>query len=177
LIIRAMFEEVLTMSVTVDAVYENGVLKLAQPLPFPEHEKVRITVMPAVNHVRPSAGLIGWTDIPADAPVNHITDWPSSFDQIRQRPGMWLGSPSLTALENLLRGIVLAEYLYGVPEEKHLGGFPFDEFERWAETSFNPERLSLNSFSLARREADSEEAAFLKWLGWYDQFRSERSDA
>ena len=32
------------MTFTVEAVYENGVLKPAQPLPLKEHEKVRITV-------------------------------------------------------------------------------------------------------------------------------------
>jgi len=62
-----MFMEVHAMSVTVEAVYENGVLKPAQPLPFHEHEKVRITVMPAVSHVRRSAGLIGWTGSQEDA--------------------------------------------------------------------------------------------------------------
>jgi predicted DNA-binding antitoxin AbrB/MazE fold protein len=55
------------MSITVEAVYENGVLKLAQPLPFQEHEKVRITVKLAVSHVRRSAGLIGWTGSQEDA--------------------------------------------------------------------------------------------------------------
>lgn len=32
------------MAITVEAVYENGVLKPAQPLPFQEHERVSITV-------------------------------------------------------------------------------------------------------------------------------------
>lgn len=32
------------MAITVEAIYEDGVLKPAQPLPFEEHEKVRITV-------------------------------------------------------------------------------------------------------------------------------------
>jgi predicted DNA-binding antitoxin AbrB/MazE fold protein len=32
---------------TIEAVYENGVLKPAQPLPLQEHEKVRTTVEPA----------------------------------------------------------------------------------------------------------------------------------
>ena len=34
------------MALTVEAVYENGVLKPAQPLPFKEHEKVTVTVAP-----------------------------------------------------------------------------------------------------------------------------------
>jgi predicted DNA-binding antitoxin AbrB/MazE fold protein len=42
-----MFAEVGAMSFTVEAVYENGVLKLAKPLPFKEHEKVRVSVEPA----------------------------------------------------------------------------------------------------------------------------------
>jgi predicted DNA-binding antitoxin AbrB/MazE fold protein len=32
------------MAITVEAVYENGVLKPAQPLPFPEHATVRVTI-------------------------------------------------------------------------------------------------------------------------------------
>ena len=35
------------MSFTVDAVYEDGVLKLNEALPFKEHEAVRVTVEPA----------------------------------------------------------------------------------------------------------------------------------
>ena len=32
------------MAITVEAIYENGVLKPAEPLPFKEHEKVSVTV-------------------------------------------------------------------------------------------------------------------------------------
>ena len=35
------------MALTVEAVYENGVLRPAEPLPLKEHEKVRVTVEPA----------------------------------------------------------------------------------------------------------------------------------
>jgi predicted DNA-binding antitoxin AbrB/MazE fold protein len=55
------------MSLTVEAVYEDGVLKLAQPLPPGEHERVQVTVeaAPAVkaalDAVTRSYGLIGWT--------------------------------------------------------------------------------------------------------------------
>lgn len=57
------------MSITVEATYENGVLRLTQPLPLREQEKVQITV-----HTRHSVeesprgvgvadqtyGIIGW---------------------------------------------------------------------------------------------------------------------
>ena len=55
------------MTLTVEAVYENGVLKPAQPLPFSEHEKVRVTVKAAASRVRQTAGLIGWTGSQEDA--------------------------------------------------------------------------------------------------------------
>ena len=35
------------MALTFEAVYENGVLKPAGPLPLKEHEKVNVTVEPA----------------------------------------------------------------------------------------------------------------------------------
>ena len=113
-------------------------------------------------------------DIPADAPVNRIIDWPSFFDQIRRRPAMWLGCTSLTALQNFIGGIGLAQYLYDVPEERLLSGFSFEAFEQWVEDHFNPEQLTFNSFSLARRATGSEEEAFHYWFAWYDRFRQER---
>jgi hypothetical protein len=115
------------------------------------------------------------SEIPDNAPINQITDWPSFFDQVRLRPGMWLGEPSLTALQHLINGFEFAAYLYDVPDDRRLRGFAFSEFEAWAEQQFNPNRLSLNSYSLARRSSESEEEAFFKWFGWYDRFRSERT--
>lgn len=55
------------MAITVEAVYENGVLKPATPLPLQENEKVQVTVTRAVSRVRQSAGLIGWTGSQEDA--------------------------------------------------------------------------------------------------------------
>ena len=55
------------MAITIEAVYENGVLKPAKPLPLQEHEKVQVTVKRAVSRVRQTAGLIGWTGSQEDA--------------------------------------------------------------------------------------------------------------
>ena len=49
------------MTITVEAIFEDGVLKPTQPLPLREHEKVQVTVKPTVSRVRQTAGLIGWT--------------------------------------------------------------------------------------------------------------------
>jgi predicted DNA-binding antitoxin AbrB/MazE fold protein len=48
------------MALTIEAVYENGVLKPAHPLPLKEHEQVRITIEPAANWVQATAGMFGW---------------------------------------------------------------------------------------------------------------------
>ena len=55
------------MAITVEAVYEDGVLKPSQPLPLQEHEKVQVTVTRPVSRVRQTAGLIGWTGSQEDA--------------------------------------------------------------------------------------------------------------
>jgi predicted DNA-binding antitoxin AbrB/MazE fold protein len=34
------------MTITIEAVYEGGVLKPSQPLPFKEHEQLQVTVAP-----------------------------------------------------------------------------------------------------------------------------------
>jgi predicted DNA-binding antitoxin AbrB/MazE fold protein len=55
------------MPITVEAVYENGVLKPTEPLPLKEHEKVRLSIHPTANvqkaleAVDRSYGLIHWT--------------------------------------------------------------------------------------------------------------------
>ena len=52
------------MLLTVEAVYENGVLKPSEPLPFKEHEKVRITVDAALTWAERTAGILRWTGDP-----------------------------------------------------------------------------------------------------------------
>jgi predicted DNA-binding antitoxin AbrB/MazE fold protein len=48
------------MTLTVEATYEDGCLKLAQPLPLQEHEKVRVTVHAGPSVARQTVGLIPW---------------------------------------------------------------------------------------------------------------------
>jgi len=47
------------MSTVVDAVYENGMLKLAQPLSLPEGMRVRVTITPADKDYDPLEAVIG----------------------------------------------------------------------------------------------------------------------
>ena len=55
------------MSITIEAIYEGGVLRPVQPLPLKEHEKVRVTVHTGVSRARQTAGLMGWTGSQEDA--------------------------------------------------------------------------------------------------------------
>jgi predicted DNA-binding antitoxin AbrB/MazE fold protein len=48
------------MAITVEAVYENGILKPAQPLPLKEHEQVQITVQRKSNWVQETYGIMGF---------------------------------------------------------------------------------------------------------------------
>jgi predicted DNA-binding antitoxin AbrB/MazE fold protein len=52
------------MPLTVDAVYENGALKPAQPLPLQEGEKVRLTIEPALSWAERTAGILHWSGDP-----------------------------------------------------------------------------------------------------------------
>jgi predicted DNA-binding antitoxin AbrB/MazE fold protein len=53
------------MPLTVEAVYENGVLKPSQPLPLEEHEKVQITIQAAPSWAERTAGMLQWSGDPA----------------------------------------------------------------------------------------------------------------
>jgi predicted DNA-binding antitoxin AbrB/MazE fold protein len=48
------------MLLTVEAIYENGVLKPAEPLPLTEHEKVRLTVVRETSLADQTYGMMGW---------------------------------------------------------------------------------------------------------------------
>jgi len=50
------------MAITVEATYENGVLKPSQPLLLKEHEKVQVTIHTTVGRVQATAGLIQCDD-------------------------------------------------------------------------------------------------------------------
>ena len=52
------------MTITVEAVYEDGVLKPAEQLPLKEHERVQITVQTGVSNLADSYGIMGWTGDP-----------------------------------------------------------------------------------------------------------------
>jgi predicted DNA-binding antitoxin AbrB/MazE fold protein len=49
------------MSITIDAVYQNGTLKLSQPVPFKENDRVRITIESESTRADRTAGMIQWT--------------------------------------------------------------------------------------------------------------------
>ncbi len=49
------------MPVTVEAIYENGALKLSQPLPLREHQRVQVTVHIGPTLAERTAGMMGWT--------------------------------------------------------------------------------------------------------------------
>jgi predicted DNA-binding antitoxin AbrB/MazE fold protein len=50
--------------ITIEAIYENGVLKPSQPLPLEEHETVRITIEPRISWAERTAGMLPWTGDP-----------------------------------------------------------------------------------------------------------------
>jgi predicted DNA-binding antitoxin AbrB/MazE fold protein len=56
------------MTITVEAIYEDGVLKPAQSLPFGEHERVQVTIgrpsQSAIRGFESTAGLVKWDGDP-----------------------------------------------------------------------------------------------------------------
>ena len=49
------------MPITVEAVFENGILKPLQPLPFAEHAKVSLTVEEKTSWTDKTYGMVPWT--------------------------------------------------------------------------------------------------------------------
>ncbi len=48
------------MAITVEATYENGVLKPVRPLPLQEHDRVQVTIHVKQSVARESAGMLRW---------------------------------------------------------------------------------------------------------------------
>ena len=48
------------MAITVEAVYENGVLKPAEPLPWKDGERVRVEVSSLESPLLKAYGIMGW---------------------------------------------------------------------------------------------------------------------
>ncbi len=55
------------MPLTVEAVYENGVLKPNQPLPLKERERVQVTIALKGSWVQETYGICGWKGSAEDA--------------------------------------------------------------------------------------------------------------
>jgi predicted DNA-binding antitoxin AbrB/MazE fold protein len=54
------------MPITVEAVYENGVLRPVQPLPLGEREKVSVTIESTSGWADRTSGILKWTGDPAE---------------------------------------------------------------------------------------------------------------
>jgi len=52
------------MTITIEATYENGVLRPAQPLPLKEREQVRVTIESPSSLADQTYGMIGWSGDP-----------------------------------------------------------------------------------------------------------------
>jgi predicted DNA-binding antitoxin AbrB/MazE fold protein len=52
------------MPITVEAVYECGVLKPAEPLPLREHEHVSVTIQTGGSPLLRAYGLVRWNGAP-----------------------------------------------------------------------------------------------------------------
>ena len=50
------------MAITLEATFENGMLKLSEPVPLTEHQRVRVTIHTQAerDRVKQTYGLLGW---------------------------------------------------------------------------------------------------------------------
>ncbi len=127
-----------------------------------------------------------------DILLTHISmkpkNWPDYLAMIEERPSMFLGKTSIIRLQFEIQGILVAEDLYDVPEEKRLGGFSFGAFEAWVDATYNVDHLTMKSFTLAQYLTSSNRESFLErgeedsaqafemWFAWYHEYQSKQTD-
>ena len=49
------------MAITIEATYENGMLKPAEPLPLAENQRITVTIHESAQSAKQGYGLVGWT--------------------------------------------------------------------------------------------------------------------
>ncbi len=49
------------MAITIQATYENGALKLAEPLPLTEKQRITVTIHESEQDAKKGYGLLRWT--------------------------------------------------------------------------------------------------------------------
>jgi predicted DNA-binding antitoxin AbrB/MazE fold protein len=52
------------MPIEIEATYKDGVLKLEEPLPLENRQRVKVSIHEAISRAQASYGLIGWTGDP-----------------------------------------------------------------------------------------------------------------
>ncbi|WP_165250444.1 hypothetical protein [Paludisphaera soli] len=120
-----------------------------------------------------------------DAPVGHQLNRPERYpdlatllEEIRRKPGMFLGSMAITRLCHFLDGIEFAEEIHKLPAEARWIRPWRDDFEEWVAANYNASRWTLSSFSLAYLSARfSEEEGFRLWYRWYDEYQASRRES
>lgn len=71
------------MPLTVEAIYENGVLTPFAPLPLNEQQKVTITIHVGTTWAKRTAGIMGWTgsvEVADYVAINPDLELPSPSD-------------------------------------------------------------------------------------------------
>jgi len=92
------------MTITIDAIYEDGVLRPAEPLPLAEHEKVRVTVEAQLPIAADVEGRLGVNESAALSLGEQIAAMARALP-----PGALDGLPDDLASEH-------DHYLYGTPK-------------------------------------------------------------
>ena len=49
------------MTLTVEATYEDGILRLSEPVPLKDHDIVQVTIHTGPSRAELTAGLLRWT--------------------------------------------------------------------------------------------------------------------
>ncbi len=54
------------MAISVQATYENGILRPLEPLPLKENQQVEVTIHPRTDWVGETYGILGWKGDPEE---------------------------------------------------------------------------------------------------------------
>ena len=69
------------MAITIEAVYENGVLRPVEPLPWKDGERVRVAVSSLDSPILKAYGIMGFKGTAQEALDLLVKDWQKVFKE------------------------------------------------------------------------------------------------
>lgn len=117
---------------------------------------------------------VGWSGVPGSVKFEvEVQSVYELLDVIRKKPGIYIGEPSLTALNHFIHGFAYALMATENPFDDE--DPPFSGFHDWIASRFGFAQSTLGWTNMLLRSVGDETAAFERFFIELDEYRRSRT--